>query len=457
MRGLLRAVVPLVLAGTGLLGFAGPASAHPLGNFTVNAYAGVTVGPGSVEIDYVLDLAEIPTFQELTRVDTDSDGGVDEAERRAAASAMAEELLAGLSLEVDDGPVPLSLVGARIDLLPGQGGLEVLRLEATYRAPAPSTGRVRFSDANHEGRPGWREITAVGEDGVAVGASTVPSSSISRRLQAYPNDLLASPLDVRTASFRFGPGQQEQGIAEEAGPVSGRPLPTGSPLADLAAGPRITPALVLLALLGAAGLGAVHALSPGHGKTVTAAYLAGSGSGLRQALRLGLAVSLMHTISVGVVGGLILLAQSTFPAERVYSWLGLAAGIAATSLGGWLLVSRLRSPARAGEHTHSHGSMSRPALATLAASGGLLPSPTALIVLVASVTLGRALLGVGIILAFSVGLAATLAGIGMLAVGARELLLRRFWSRAAKVLPVASAAAILLAGMVLVTKTALDL
>jgi nickel/cobalt exporter len=455
VRGMARAIVPAILVGAGLLGHAAPASAHPLGNFTVNAYAGITVRPGSVAIDYVLDLAEIPTFQELQRVDTDSDGVVDMEERRTAASRMAEELLAGLSLEVDDRPVPLTVVGSKMDLLPGQGGLEVLRLEATYRAGAPSSGEVLFRDSNDEGRLGWREITAVGTDGLAVGASNVPTSSTSKRLRAYPDDLLASPLDVRTASFRFGPGTQEQGSALKVG-GSGRSLPTDAPLADLATSPRITPVLVLLALLGATGLGALHALSPGHGKTITAAYLAGSGAGARQAIRVGVAVSLMHTVSVGVVGVLILLAERTFPAELVYSWLGLLAGIAATSLGGWLLVTRLRSPARASEHPHPH-IPSRPTLAALAASGGLLPSPSALIVLVASVALGRVLLGMGLIVAFSLGLAGALASIGMLAVRVRDALLGRSWFRAARVLPTVTAAAILLAGVFLVTRTVIEL
>jgi nickel/cobalt exporter len=456
MKVITRAVVVLSLAGTGVLGHAARASAHPLGNFTVNAYAGITMRPGSVEIDYVLDLAEIPTFQELTQVDTDSDGVVSEEEGRTAASRMAEELLAGLSLEIDDRPIPLRVVGSKMDLLPGQGGLEVLRLEATYRGAAPTSGRVLFLDANEEDRLGWREITAVGADGLAVGASNVPTSSISNGLRAYPDDLLASPLDVRTASFGFGPGRQEQAGTLEL-PGSGRSLPTDAPLADLATIPRITPMLVLLALLGAAGLGVLHALSPGHGKTITAAYLGSSGAGARQAIRVGLAVSLMHTLSVGVVGVLILLAERTFSAELVYSWLEVVAGIAATSLGGWLLVSRLRSRARAAEHPHSHVPLSRPTLAALAAAGGLLPSPSALIVLVASVALGRVLLGVGVIVAFSLGLAGALTGIGVLAVRARETLLRRSWFRAAKVLPVASAAAISLIGVVLVTKAVIDL
>lgn len=456
MRVATRAIVVLGLAGAALFGAAAPASAHPLGNFTVNAYAGITVGPESMEIEYVLDLAEIPTFQELTRLDTDSDGVVDEEERRAAASRMAEELLGGLSLEVNDRPIALALGGSRLELLSGQGGLKVLRLEATYLAATPSSGQVQFRDANDQGRLGWREITAVGTDGVAVAASSVPTSSISKRLRAYPADLLASPLEVRGASFRFGPGEQDR-AATLAVPGSGRSLPTGAPLADLAASPTITPAVVLLALLAAVGLGALHAVAPGHGKTVTAAYLAGSGAGVRQAIRVGLAVSLMHTFSVVAVGMLVLLAERAFPAEGVYPWLGLLAGLAATSLGGWLLVSRIRSGGREAGHAHPHAPLPRPTLAALAASGGLLPSPSALVVLLASVALGRVLLGVGLIAAFSLGLAGALAGIGLLAIRARDLLLRRFRSRMAQALPVAGAAAILLVGVFLLSRTVMQL
>lgn len=450
MRAAFRVAAMLGLALTAVLaGPTAPASAHPLGNFTVNAYGGITVGHGWVRVGYVLDLAEIPTFQELPRIDGNGDGLLEAPERSEWASWKAEEVAGGLSLEVDDRAIPLVLQQSAVELLPGQGGLDVLRLEASYRATVPATGRLEFRDANDQGRIGWREISAVGTEGVAVTRSTVPTASVSSALRAYPQDLLSSPLDVRAATFSFGPGQQEQTVGAGGGPMSGRPGSTEGVLAALVARPGLSLPIVAFALLVAFGVGALHALAPGHGKTVTAAYLVGSRSGVRAAIGAGVAVSVMHSLSVVAIGIVVLFAQRAFPAERVYPWLGLIAGLTAIALGGGLLVSRVRSRALSHDQRHAHPPLSRRGLAAVAVSGGLLPSPSALVVLVAAVTLGRVAFGLGLIAAFSLGLACAIAGIGLLAVRARDLVARRSWSLAARDLPIASAAAILLVGVVL--------
>jgi nickel/cobalt transporter (NicO) family protein len=450
MRASLKIATLLGLAVTAVL--AGPtasASAHPLGNFTVNAYGGITVGPGWVRVRYVLDLAEIPTFQELPRIDGNGDGLVQDLEGSAWASRKAEEIAGGLSLEVAGRAVPLVLQQSDVELLPGQAGLDVLRLEASYRAAVPATGRAEFHDTNDQGRIGWREVSAVGTEGVAVTRSNVPSASISYALRAYPQDLLSSPLDVRAATFSFGPGLQKQTVRVGGGPRSGRPGSTDGALTALVARPRLSLPIVAFALLVAFGVGALHALAPGHGKTLTAAYLVGSRSGVRAAIGAGVAVSVMHSLSVAAIGILVLFAQRAFPAERVYPWLGLIAGLTAIGLGGGLLVSRMRSRALGLNHQHAHPPLSRRGLAAVALSGGLLPSPSALVVLVAAVTLGRVAFGLGLIAAFSLGLACAIAGIGLLAVRARDLVARRSWSWPARALPIASAAAILLVGVVL--------
>jgi nickel/cobalt exporter len=440
-----RMVTALGLAAAAVL--AGPAaavSAHPLGNFTLNAYSGITVHPGSVRIEYVLDLAEIPTFQERSRIDVDDDGLVEEDERSAWAERRAEGIGAGLSLQVDGRPVSLVLERSSAAFLPGQAGLDVLRLEATYGAAVPSVGRAVFQDGNDRGRIGWREITAVGTAGVAVTGSSVPAGSVSDALRAYPEERLSRPIDVRTATFAFGPGLQGPVAGPLSAPTAGRP--GGDALAALVGRPSLSLPMVVVGLLVAFGVGTLHALAPGHGKTLTAAYLTGSRGTVRQAIGAGVAVSVMHTLSVSVIAAIVVLAQRAFPAERVYPWLGLAAGLTATALGGGLLLARVRS--RGHDHAHVHP-LSRRGLFAVAVSGGLLPSPSALVVLVAAVTLGRVALGLGLIAAFGLGLAGAIGGIGVLAVRAREAAARRSWARLTRSLPIVSAAAILLVGFVL--------
>lgn len=440
-----RMVTALGLAAAAVLG--GPAvaaRAHPLGNFTLNAYSGITVQEGSVRVEYVLDLAEIPAFQERSRIDVDDDGLVGDDELSAWAELRAEVIGTGLSLEVDGRSVSLVLERSSAAFLPGQAGLDVLRLEASYGAGVPSAGRAVFHDGNDRGRIGWREIIAVGTDGVAVTVSSVPASSVSDALRAYPEESLSRPIDVRTATFTFGPGRQGPATGPASAPTAG--WPAADALAALVGRPSLSLPVVVVGLLVAFGVGVLHALAPGHGKTLTAAYLTGSGGTVRQAIGAGVAVSVMHTLSVSVIAAIVLFAQRAFPAERVYPWLGLAAGLTATALGGWLLLARVRS--RRDEHPHVHP-LSRRGLAAVAVSGGLLPSPSALVVLVAAVTLGRVAFGLGLIAAFGLGLAGAIGGIGVLAVRAREAVARRSWARLSRWLPTASAAAILLVGFVL--------
>jgi nickel/cobalt transporter (NicO) family protein len=452
---------------------AAPALAHPLGNFTVNTYTGVAVRPGEVLVRYVLDLAEVPTFEEMARVDGDGDGAASPGELRVWAERKAGELRAGLRLVVNGSPAPLGLVSSQASVSPGQGGLSVLRLEAAYRADAPASGHVSIADGNFAERIGWREVTAVGLDGRAVSGSPVPTRSVSDELRAYPDDLLSNPLDVTEASFSFGPGTAGDGGAARGGGSTGQgPGTAGGGFAALVSRPDLSVGVVLLSLALALGFGALHALAPGHGKTLMAAYLVGAGARTRQAVAVGAAVAVMHTASVLGLGVVVLSAQRVFSAERAYPWLGLGAGLTALALGAWLLIARLQAwsagrdhhrarPVEEGprpEHAHGHvharlpagtSLLSRRGLAALAVSGGLLPSPAALLVLLGAVALHRVAYGLVLIAAFSIGLAGALTGVGVLAVRAQELVSRGIGGRLARGLPIASSAVIVGVGAVL--------
>jgi nickel/cobalt exporter len=452
-----RAII-VVAAATVPLAVAGPASAHPLGNFTVNAAVALTVSPGEVRVDYVLDLAEIPTFQELGVVDADGDGTAEDPERSAWAARRAEAIGAALSLTVDGDPVPLRVDDAAMTLGSGQGGLAVLRLEVSLLGTVlTGDGVVAFRDVNDPGRVGWREVTAAGAGGLAVGRSSVPMVSPSDALRAYPQDLLSSPPSVRRARFTFAPGSQVSATGT-ADPVGGRPRPSDGPLAELVARSDLSPSVVLLALAAAVAVGALHALAPGHGKAVAAAYLAGTGSRMRQALTIGGAVAVMHTTSVLVLGGVLLFARGAFPAERLYPWLGIAAGGAAIVLGAGLLVHRpARPPKPEDGHGHDHPPLSRRGLTALALSGGLLPSPTAVVVLLAAASLDRLPLGLGMVAAFGVGLAASLTAVGVLAIGARTALRWRIPARLTEAAPMAGAGVIVAMGVVLALRAVTQL
>ena len=458
MRPVLRAAAILLAAGWVTAG-ARPATAHPLGNFTLNAAASHTISPGALRIDYALDLAEIPTFQELPRIDGDGDGEADEAELRTWSARRAAELLEGLAIHVDDEAVSLTMTDAHALLAPGQGGLQVLRLEAVFSGRLPKEGSVRVVDRNDPGRLGWREIVAVGERGVAVTSSSVPTSSPSDHLRAYPDDLLASPPAIRAARFTFGPGTQAWSGQDSA--PGAQPSDGSSTLTRLVGSRSLDAPLVLLALLVALGVGALHALAPGHGKTVTAAYLVGGSARARDAVRVGVAVAVMHTATVVLLGLVLVIVAREFSAERLYPWLGIVAGGAALALGTGLLLTRLRhGRAHRGGHDHPHSSaraVSRPGLAALALSGGLLPSPTAVVILLASFTLDRAVFGLGLVLSFGAGLALSLIAVGLFTMRARDAALRRLPARVTNAVPIAGAGAIAAMGALLTVRAVAQL
>jgi nickel/cobalt transporter (NicO) family protein len=452
-RRLPMVAIGSVIAGlTIMAGPAPPAMAHPLGNFTVNLYSGISVAPGRLEVDYVLDFAEVPTFREKRVIDTDGDGSISTTERSAWAHRTASDLGAGISLSVSGRSTTLELVSDSMRLLPGQGGLQVLRLEATFAAPVPPSGRLEYRDGNFPDRPGWREIVAVGLEGRAVRESSVPTTSVSNALRSYPEDLLSNPLDVTEASLWFGPGSQR---SSALGTTADGVRPGGGVFAGLVSRPTLSLTVVLASLMLAFGLGAMHALAPGHGKTLLAAYLVGTGGGVRHAVALGVAVSAMHTFSVLGIGLAILWIERAFAPEDVYPWLGLIAGVVGMTLGTSLLIARLRAPTSSARHEHAHlidgtvSPLSRRGLAAIAVSGGILPSPAALVVLLGAVALQRVVFGLSLIAAFSLGLAAALVAVGLVSLRATDLIAARLHDGLARRLPVVSAAAIAVVGVVL--------
>jgi ABC-type nickel/cobalt efflux system permease component RcnA len=215
------------------------------------------------------------------------------------------------------------------------------------------------------------------------------------------------------------------------------PTPRGG-LTEMVAAREMGPAIVLLAAIVAIGLGALHALEPGHGKTLVAAYLVGSRGTARHALLLGLTVTLAHTAGVYLLGGITLYASRYVVPERLYPWLAVTSGLIVAGLG--MALFRRRYSAAAHGHRHSHtrdrghashhhvhpggAGVRLRELVALGVSGGIVPCPAALVVLLSAFSMRRAGFGLFLIVAFSVGLAATLIAIGLLIVYARRLVSR---------------------------------
>lgn len=335
----------------------GAASAHPLGNFTVNRYDGLVAAPGQLRVDHVEDLAEIPATQ--AKPDIERLGMTDWARRRCAAAAHGSEVTVG------GRTVPLAVATSRARLRPGQAGLDTLRVECRLTAPLPKADPVAlgFRGAGTDRGPGWREITARG-DRMTLTGSDVPKKSVSRELTSYPKALLSSPADTATASLRIRPGGPA--LAEERTDAPGAAvLPRGADrwtraLDNLVARHDLTLGFASLALAVSVGLGAMHALAPGHGKTLMAATAAARGgrAGLRDVLPLAASVTVTHTLGVVALG--LLVTAGSAAAPSVIAWLGIASGVLVTCAGATLVRRAWRAgahrprPAQNPDHAHAH-------------------------------------------------------------------------------------------------------
>lgn len=505
-----------VTAGAGALWAtgAGVAQAHPLGNFTINHYEHVQLLPDRVELTAIVDRAEIPAAQKLQTL---TPGGAPSAgQLTTAAAADCADIGDAVRATVNGTALRWTAQSSAMETRPGAGGLPTLRSTCTFRADAALgvPASVAVADTFLADRVGWREMTA-GGDGVRLIDSPVPVASVTDQLRQYPVDLLASPVDVRSFTVATEPGRNT-GPGTAITPGAGDPFTNAIAALDrglqnLIGHRALTPLVGGLALLLAVLLGCGHALLPGHGKTVMAAYLAARRGRSRDAIVVGATVTATHTVGVLVLG-LAISVSSSLAGDQVIRWLGVGSGLLVAGIGALMLrgaVPRWRA-ARAGQapalaalpepalaaavsghalsaqsdreqqpdgghapgggqvHTHGghphghphHHASGRSGLIGMGIAGGLVPSPSALIVLLVSIGLGRTVFGVVLVLAYGVGMAGTLTAVGLLLVRVRGRLEQRLvdarrtrlLSRAALAAPVLTAGLVLLVGLALVAR-----
>lgn len=525
---------------------AGAAFGHALGNFTINHFARLQIGDERIAVRYVVDMAEIPALQELQTADAKGSGTPTNEELNAYLKRAADIYANGLLLTVDGVRLPLKTTNQHLSLPAGSGGLQTLRLEFDYetaplRLDAQKIERLRFEDTNQRDRIGWREIVVAPSATVSVFDSTAYSNGITDELKAYPENLTAAPLNEFVAAFSFTKGEMPTDavalrprdtntsaansvgttLNESDAPANAANQTTTSGnvpsvssntstidrtrdrLTELISVPTLTPLVALFGLLFAMVLGGLHAMSPGHGKTVVGAYLVGSRGTAKHAAFLGLTVTVTHTLGVFALGLITLFASQYILPETLFPVLSFASGAIVLGIGLSLFVRRLRGTVggathQHGEHEHAHNHahnheddpehthnhehdlsdhqhMSDPlmphshgggvahthmppgadgapvtwrSLLALGISGGLLPCPSALVVLLSAISLHRVGYGLLLVMAFSVGLAATLTAVGLAFVYAGRFLKRdnAAVNRLTRILPILSSFVIACAG-----------
>ena len=489
--------------------------AHPLGNFTINHYAGLRIEPDRVALDLVIDQAEIPAFQARQALDTNEDGEVSDAELDAGRISSCNALADDLHLAVDGSLMEPTLTAAGIELRPGVGGLSTLRqvcvFEAGLTKPVASGTDVEFADTSYAGRLGWREIVVEGS-GVTVTPveGELRNSSISDRLQAYPVDRLDNALADERVVVAVSPGgaalppvavsdatpvdaiPADPAPVTQTRPAAAVPGGVGGDLPALFQTPDLTPFVVLLSLATAAALGAAHALTPGHGKSLMAAYLVGTRGTPVHAIGLGLSVSASHTLGILALAAVIVGAQGVLNPDLVVRSAPVLAAAGIVAIGGWMLISELRRrhAARTADHVHvheheghehdvhdhdghdhdrsephSHGGIPHshmPAAGTtvtwrslfvLGLAGGLIPSTSALLILLGAIASGRSAFGVVLVVAFGLGMAAVMTAVGLALIFARGridgLATDSLFGRLRTWMPLAAACLVLVIGLYL--------
>ena len=501
-RCLVTALCAMLLVVHGAYLVAPPTSlAHPLGNFSISRYAGLRIAQSGIELRYLLDMAEIPTFLELQESGIVPEVG--HPSLRGYLDRQTVLLQAGLHVEVNGQRLPLQGVASEIVFPPGAGDLPTLKLGIVYRASleamcVEALCHLRYRDSNFPGRLGWQEVIAVAEPGIIVDQSSVSTPDRSRALTDYPAELLSNPPQVLEAEVRFRRESSPHVVATTGAlqPLTGQTLGTGasvttprSALTALVTTQQLSFGMVCLALAVAIGLGALHALEPGHGKTVVAAYLVGTRGTLRHALYLGLIVTATHTAGVYLLGAVTLYLSHYVVPERLYPWLSGIAGLLITGLGCGLLLRRYVGESRAHTHSHAHNpahlhkhvhahyhdtvphdhppphevspaqppveeTISSRALLALGVTGGIVPCPAALVVLLSAIALQRVGFGFLLIVAFSVGLAGVLITLGLLTVSARHVIarLQGEGQLMTRWLPLTSAAVITVFGLAMIVQ-----
>jgi nickel/cobalt transporter (NicO) family protein len=474
------------------------AMAHPMGNFSVNHYSRLHFTQAGLDLTFVLDLAEIPTFQLLGSWQA---GANDQALLDAKTREQAKEWVANLSLRQNGQKVSWQIKSITSKTADGAGGMPVLRIVIAAEAPLQA-GKVSYKDLNFPGRAGWKEIVVNHTDGVNLRNASQGATDLSAALTVYPADPSVTPPQDVTANVEWSPAPaitaSTTSPSEQPAPAAAATFVAQQPTAPgtVVRGDFLSRMLqrkdlgwrvMLLCVLAALGLGAMHAMSPGHGKTIVAAYLVGSRGSLKHAGLLGLVVTFTHTFTVFLLGLGVLFFQQYVVPEKIVPALGAISGLSIVVVGLSLLYRRAQALLAGGHHhhhshthdrhdhdhdhgsglvhshggsTHSHmvdGEITPGNLIALGVGGGMVPCPSALILMLSAIALGRPGFGLVLLIGFSTGLAVVLMGIGALALYARHLLpdsRKASQHPAFRLIPVFSAVVVIVLGLTITAVSA---
>lgn len=523
------------------------AAAHPMGNFAVCHFAAIRPFTEEIRIHYIIDMAEVPTYHELKKIDTNGDKQYTDSELSAYLEKHDELLVSGLDLEIDGERRPLDIRDSNLEIRDGLPGLKILWFEFSLSASVPEKQwpkrTVSYADNNFPDDMGWKEIRVFGSPETVIIEKSELSPKTSDGLTNYPESLTGDPPLDLSVTFTYGPGSSDELYALDSGAAPDKSekqlgfserVMKKFDIFPYLEKETLSTRVVIVGIIFAFILGCFHALAPGHGKTLVAAYLVGTKGRPTDALTLGFIVTFTHVAAVLAIFVILLSFWDRLNTEHLYGWLAAASGVVIAGMGLWIIFRNYRgkyiphvhdefgrhvSPEELKNrpellehssghgphgHTHSHdahhnghshdhdhshdhhshdhdhshdheyghqrdtgeslsGAHTPPNdsdksrkgvrfidLLTLGVTGGIVPCPTAIIILFASIGLNRLAFGLILMISFSVGLAFVLIAIGLMIVYTRNFAESRMkfeTSRVIGFLPYVSGALVALIGL----------
>ncbi|MFC1576831.1 nickel/cobalt transporter [Candidatus Omnitrophota bacterium] len=399
----------------------------------------------NITIRYRTNYGELIAKVEILKADKDGDGILSAEERIEFLRRVSEKRLSKLRISIDGNAGSARCVSAQLKMPDSKHMVIEMFFELSVEDLSDGRHEMSLNDGNFP-------VAALGSMnfGVHAGADSLTVKAARGK----------TSLDWSFLCQRGLPG--DRAIEDEERIQNMLKQPQDAPESDRLSGmlrqDKPGPLFILGALLIALSMGAAHALSPGHGKAIVTAYLVGEKGRVRDAIVLGVVVTLAHVSTIIILGFVILFLSEHVIPQQLYPWVGVSSGALIVLVGFWMLARRAMAAEKHAQnpehrdHGHAHvypttKNASLPGLLTLGISGGIIPCPLALVVLLTAVSIHRIVLGLGLLFAFSVGLALTLVLIGIVAVKASGFIIKYRQEAAwVRIIPVLSAGIIMLFG-----------
>ncbi|MBI4712907.1 MAG: sulfite exporter TauE/SafE family protein [Planctomycetes bacterium] len=440
----------------------------------------IGIWPDLIYVDYWIAIGTIESINYFPRIDVDSDGIISAEEKLDFLKQTQKKVI----------PTALALaigteIGGSTDIDLTLNKSDIIITEKSSAVPIKINFEFLIDATRLKLSGGPRQlsffVTNILDKKILLKIFVAQSEEIDidwtpddfRHIQGLRSGVYLKPAEGNWVRFSYQPVLVSAGVKKTPPPLSftgpaGASDSARKGMSGFLATETFSLGVIITALIISFLYGAGHALTPGHGKTLVAAYLVGRRGSVIQAILLGLVVTFTHIFTVILAGIIAYKLSGRIHQSELSIYLGVISGIIVIVIGVTLFVSRLKGLSHNHDHHHGHnhehhiGGDTEPVtlmhLLSLGISGGLVPCPTAIVILLMAISLNKTIWGLILILAFSVGLASVLVTIGILMVTGTSLL-DKFTKggRVFRTLAVISPVLIIFIGFGIIFKTLIDI